>query len=52
MVVDIKVNSKDILCRGGIGIGEGDSSLDCSTTVVLSEAVVTVMVGVIGGRHS
>jgi len=48
VAVDIKVNGKDILCRGGIGSGKGDSSLGCSTTVVSSGTVVIVTVGVIG----
>ncbi len=48
MAVDIKVNSKDILCGGGTGNGEGDSSLGCSMMVVSSETVVIVTVGVIG----
>ena len=43
----MKVNSKNILCGGGTGNGEGDSSLDCSMTVVSSETVVMVTVGVV-----
>jgi len=46
--VDIKVNGKDILCGGGMGSGKGDSSLGCSTMVVLSETVVILTAGVIG----
>ncbi len=48
MAVDVKVNGKDILCGGGIGSGEGDSSLGCSTMVVSLEMVVIVTVGVVG----
>ena len=48
MAVDVKVNGKDILCGGGTGNGEGDSSLDCSTMVVSLEMVVIVTVGVVG----
>ena len=48
MVVDVKVNGKDILCGGGMGSRKGDSSLGCSMTVVLSEMVVIVTVGVVG----
>ncbi len=48
MVADVKVNSKDILCWGGMGSRKGDSSLGCSTMVVSSEMVVIVTVGVIG----
>ena len=46
--MDVKVNGKDILCGGGMGSGKGDSSLGFSTTVVSSETVVIVMVGVVG----
>ena len=48
MAVDVKVNGRDILCGGGTGNGEGDSSLGCSTMVISLETVVIVTVGVIG----